>query len=105
MECVGDNFLTELVNESAREGTPPGLLFVNREGLVGDAMVGGHLGHSDHEMIEFLILREGGRGVDLKGTGAGHPHVPKDKPVGKKTSLPEHEGLPRAVGTTSKEQR
>ena len=29
------------------------VLFVNREELVGDVMVGGHLGHSDHEMIVF----------------------------------------------------
>jgi len=27
------------------------LLFANREGLVGDAAVGGHLLHSDHEMV------------------------------------------------------
>jgi len=46
------------VSESAREGTPLDLLFVNREGLVGDVMVGGHLEHSNREIIEFLILRE-----------------------------------------------
>ena len=31
---------------------------MNREGLVGDVVVGGCLGLSDHDMIEFLILGE-----------------------------------------------
>ncbi|GAB0203785.1 hypothetical protein GRJ2_002844100 [Grus japonensis] len=53
-----DNFLTQLVSEPTREGAPLDLLFANREGLVGDVMIGGHLGHRDHEMIEFLILGE-----------------------------------------------
>ena len=53
-----ETFLTRLVGEPTREGDLLDLLFVNREGLVGDGMVGGCLGHSDHEMIEFLILRE-----------------------------------------------
>lgn len=35
------------------------------------------------------ILQEG----DLKGAGAGHLHVPKDEPVGKKTSLSEERAL------------
>ncbi|KAK4830698.1 LOW QUALITY PROTEIN: hypothetical protein QYF61_012867 [Mycteria americana] len=35
LECVADNFLTQLVSEPTREGAPLGLLFVNREGLVG----------------------------------------------------------------------
>ena len=48
--------LDKLVSEPTREGAPLDLLFVNREGLVGDVMAGGHLGHSDHEMTEFLIL-------------------------------------------------
>ena len=32
------------------------LLFTNKEGLVGDVEVGGCLGLSDHEMVEFSIL-------------------------------------------------
>ncbi|PKU40554.1 rna-directed dna polymerase from mobile element jockey-like [Limosa lapponica baueri] len=63
LECVGDNFLTQLVREPTREGALLDLLFVNREGLVGDVTVGGHLGYRDREMIEFLILREVRRGV------------------------------------------
>ncbi|KAK4824952.1 hypothetical protein QYF61_021640 [Mycteria americana] len=63
LECVEDNLLTQLVSEPMREGTPLDLLFVNREGLVGDVTVGGCLGQSDQEMIEILILGEVRRGV------------------------------------------
>ena len=49
LECVADNFLTQLVSEPTREGALLDLLFVNREGLVDDVAVGGRLGHSDHE--------------------------------------------------------
>ncbi|TRZ14243.1 hypothetical protein HGM15179_012868 [Zosterops borbonicus] len=34
------------------------LLFTNRDGLVEDAVVGGRLGQSDHEIIELLIFGE-----------------------------------------------
>ena len=54
------NFLTQLVSEPSREGVLLDLLFANREGLVGDVVVGGRLGHSDHEMTEFSILGCGG---------------------------------------------
>ncbi|KAM9590888.1 uncharacterized protein ACIBXB_005928 isoform 1-T2 [Morphnus guianensis] len=58
LECVEDNFLTQLVGEPTRGGALLDLLFTNREGLVGGVMVGGCLGLSDHEMIEFSILGE-----------------------------------------------
>ncbi|KAK4826009.1 hypothetical protein QYF61_003782 [Mycteria americana] len=53
LECVEDNFLTQLVSEPTRGGSSLDLLFTNREGLVGDVVVGGCLGLSDHDMIEF----------------------------------------------------
>ncbi|PKU41370.1 adaptin ear-binding coat-associated protein 1 [Limosa lapponica baueri] len=68
LECVGDNFLTQLVREPTREGALLDLLFINREGLVGDVTVGGRLGHSDHEMIEFSVLREARRGASRTAT-------------------------------------
>jgi len=37
LECVEDNFLTQLMSESTREGTLLDLLFVNSKGLVGDS--------------------------------------------------------------------
>ena len=44
------------------------LLFVNREGLVGNVKVGGRLGQSDHEMLDFSILVEPQRGVSITAT-------------------------------------
>ncbi|GAB0183898.1 hypothetical protein GRJ2_000855100 [Grus japonensis] len=58
LECVEDNVLTQLGSEPTRDDAPLDLLFANRGALVGDVMVGGHLGHGDHEMIEFSILGE-----------------------------------------------
>jgi len=58
LECVEDNFLTQLVGEPNRQGASLDLLFTNRAGLVGDVMVGGHLGLSDHERIEFSVCGE-----------------------------------------------
>ena len=62
LECVGDKFLMQLVREPTREGALLDLLFVNREGLVDDVAVEGRLEHSDHEIIEFSILRDARRG-------------------------------------------
>ena len=44
------------------------LLFVNREGLVGDVEVGGCLEHSDHKMLDFSIPVEPRRGVSRTAT-------------------------------------
>ena len=63
LECIGDKFLTQLVREPTRGGAPLDLLLTNREGLVGDVDVKSCLGHSDHEMVELLILGEPGRGA------------------------------------------
>lgn len=52
-----ENCLTQLVRETSREGS------VTREGLVGDVVVEGHLGHSDHGTIQLSVLGEGG-GLD-----------------------------------------
>ncbi|KAK4808570.1 LOW QUALITY PROTEIN: hypothetical protein QYF61_009873 [Mycteria americana] len=51
LECVEDNFLTQL-----------------GKGLVGDVVVGGRLGLSDHDMIEFSICGEVRRGVSKTTT-------------------------------------
>jgi len=44
LECVKDNFLMQLVSEPTRGSASLDLLFTNREGLVGDVVVGGLLG-------------------------------------------------------------
>ena len=61
-----DNFLTQLV--PTREGALLDLLLVNREELVREVKVGGHLRCSDHEMIELSILGETKRGVSKTAT-------------------------------------
>jgi len=68
LECVGDNFLTQMVREPTRGSKLLDLLLVNREGLVRDVNVGGCLGQSDHEMIDFSILVKVQRGVSRTAT-------------------------------------
>jgi len=48
----------QMVSEPTRGGASLDLLFTNREGLVGDVLVRGCLGLSDHEMIEFSVRGE-----------------------------------------------
>ena len=67
-ECVEDDFLTQPVRQPTREGVALDLLLANRAGLAGDVMAGGHLGHSDLEMIEFSIDREVRRGLSRTAT-------------------------------------
>ncbi|TRZ14264.1 hypothetical protein HGM15179_012846 [Zosterops borbonicus] len=64
LECVEDNFLLQLVGEPTRGGTRLDLLFANREGLVGDVVVGDRLGHVDHEIIEFSIFGDIRRNIN-----------------------------------------
>lgn len=58
LECVDDIFLIQLVRWPAREGTLLDLLLMTREGLVGEVMVGSHLGHIDPGRVEFLVVGE-----------------------------------------------
>ena len=58
----------QLVREPTRGAAPLDLLFTNREGLVGDVEVGGCLGQSDHDMVEFSILGGGRRGNSKTAT-------------------------------------
>lgn len=53
LECMEDNFLTQLMSEPTRDGALLYNLLVHKEGLEGDVKAGGCLGHSDHKMIVF----------------------------------------------------
>ena len=68
LECMEDNFLMQMIREPTRGAAPLGLLFTNREGLVGDVEVGGCLGQSDHDMVEFSILGGARRGNSKTAT-------------------------------------
>ena len=65
---MGDKFLTQLVKAPTRGSKIQDLLFVNREGLVGDVKVGVHLEHSDHDILDFSILAEPQRRVSRTAT-------------------------------------
>ncbi|GAB0178757.1 hypothetical protein GRJ2_000341000 [Grus japonensis] len=56
LNLLGDNFLSQLLSEPTRKDALLDLLFVNREGLVGDMTVGGCLGRNDHKMVQFKIF-------------------------------------------------
>ncbi|GAB0185820.1 hypothetical protein GRJ2_001047300 [Grus japonensis] len=57
LECVNDNFLLQVIEEPTRRGAMLDLILTNKEGLVGDVKLKGSLGCSDHEIVEFRILR------------------------------------------------
>ncbi|GAB0199287.1 mitochondrial enolase superfamily member 1 [Grus japonensis] len=57
LECVDDSFLLQVREEPMRRGAMLDLILTNKEGLVGDVKLKGSLGCSDHEMVEFRILR------------------------------------------------
>ncbi|GAB0209507.1 mitochondrial enolase superfamily member 1 [Grus japonensis] len=63
LQSIDDNFLTQLVEEPTRRGMLLDLVLTNKEGLVEDLKVGGSLGCSDHEMVEFRILRGRSRAI------------------------------------------
>ncbi|GAB0205871.1 hypothetical protein GRJ2_003052700 [Grus japonensis] len=57
LECVDDNFLLQVIEEPTRRGAMLDLILTNKKGLVGDVKLKGSLGCSDHETVEFRILR------------------------------------------------
>jgi len=57
LECVGDKFLLQVIEEPMRRGAMLDLVLTNKEGLVGNGKLEGSLGCSDHEIVEFKILR------------------------------------------------
>ncbi|GAB0202872.1 hypothetical protein GRJ2_002752800 [Grus japonensis] len=57
LECVDDKFLLQVTEEPTRRGAMLDLIVTNKEGLVGDVKLKGSLGCSDHEMVEFKIVR------------------------------------------------
>ena len=60
LQCVEDNFLTQVVEEPTRQGVFLDLVLTNMDGLVRDVKVGGSVGCSNHEMVEFK-MELGGR--------------------------------------------
>ena len=50
-------FILQVIEEPTRRGAMLDLILTNKEGLVGDVKLKGSLGCSDHETVEFKILR------------------------------------------------
>ncbi|GAB0206600.1 mitochondrial enolase superfamily member 1 [Grus japonensis] len=57
LECVEDKFLLQVIEEPTRRGAMLDLVLTNKEELVGNVKLKGSLSCSDHEMVEFRILR------------------------------------------------
>lgn len=56
MECLNENFLTQLIGKPTRRGALLDLVLKTKE-LIGTFKVKGSLGYSDHEMVKFRMLR------------------------------------------------
>lgn len=52
LKQLRDKILVQILKELTRKPAILDLLFVNREGLVDDVVIGGHLGYSDHEVVK-----------------------------------------------------
>ena len=65
LQSIDDNFLMQVVEEQTRKGALLDLVLTNKEGLVEDVKVGGRLGCSEHEMVEFRMLRGGSRAINM----------------------------------------
>jgi len=63
LQSIDDNFLMQVDEEPTRKDALLDLVLTNKEGLEEDVKVGGRLGCSDHEMLEFRILRGGSRAI------------------------------------------
>lgn len=89
VECVEDNFLIQLVCEPVRQNSLLDLLFVSREEMVGDVVVRGRLRHSYHEIKEFSVAEQVGRGfsrtatLDLQRADFGLSRGPVDRALGR----------------------
>ncbi|GAB0186650.1 hypothetical protein GRJ2_001130300 [Grus japonensis] len=67
LKCVDDDFLLQVIEELMRRDAMLDLVLTNKEGLVGDVKLKGSLGCSDHEMVEFKILRAARRAHSKRG--------------------------------------
>jgi len=57
LDFTDDNFLLQVTEEPMRRGAMMDLVLTNKKGLVGNVKLKTSLGCSDHEMVEFKILR------------------------------------------------
>ncbi|KAK4830418.1 hypothetical protein QYF61_011042 [Mycteria americana] len=61
LECIEDNFLSQVIDSPTRGDVILDLLVTNASELIGDVKIGGSLGCSDHALVEFTVLRDMGQ--------------------------------------------
>lgn len=67
LTCVEYNILFQKVEDTTKESSIFDLALTNRKELLKDVEVMGNLGRSNHNMIEFIILKwENMRSAELK---------------------------------------
>ncbi|KAK4831065.1 hypothetical protein QYF61_015122 [Mycteria americana] len=62
LECIEDNFLTQVIDTPTRGDVILKLMVTNASELINDVKIGGSLGCSDHALVEFTVLRDMGQG-------------------------------------------
>lgn len=55
LKLVKDYFLVQVLRDPIRKSVLLDLLFVNRQGLMDEEVIGGCLGHTDYDVAEFQI--------------------------------------------------
>lgn len=60
LECVEDNFLTQVLDKLSIEEAFLDLILISAEELIKEIKLGDSLGSSDHTLVEFVMLRRMG---------------------------------------------
>ncbi|KAK4821784.1 hypothetical protein QYF61_002200 [Mycteria americana] len=63
LECIEDNFLTQVIDSLTRRDVIPDLLVTNASELISGVKIGGSLGCSDHALVAFTVLRDMGQAM------------------------------------------
>jgi len=60
LECIEDNFLSQIIDIPTRVDAILDLMLTNASELIGDVKTGGSLGCSDHALVELTLLSDTG---------------------------------------------
>jgi len=63
LQSTDDKFLTQVMKELTRRGVLLDVVLTSKDGLAEDVKVGGSLGCSEHEMVNFRSLCGGSRAI------------------------------------------
>lgn len=73
---IEDYLFTKVINKLKMEGTLLYLLTINTEGLSRDVEVADSLGYSNHEVMQFMIMRRGSK-VNSRISTLGFETLPR----------------------------